>query len=33
MYYLDKLRELDGSNIYKVKGNFDYPLKKDRKGN
>lgn len=33
MYYLDSQRQLDGSNIYKVKGNFDYALKKDRKGN
>lgn len=33
MYYLDKERGLDGSNIYKVKTNFNLPLKKDRDGN
>lgn len=33
MYYLDKIRDQDGSNIYKVLNNFDYPLHKDRKGN
>ncbi len=33
MYYLDKYRNQDGSNIYKVANNFDYPLHKDRKGN
>lgn len=32
MYYLDKVRNQDGSNIYKVSNNFDYPLHKDRKG-
>ena len=33
MYYLDRYRNQDGSNIYKVSNNFDYPLHKDRKGN
>ncbi len=33
MYYLDRIREQDGSNIYRVTNNFDYPLHKDRKGN
>lgn len=33
MYYLDRFRNQDGSNIYKVTNNFDYPLHKDRKGN
>lgn len=33
MYYLDKQRDRDGSDIYKVKTNFDLPLKKDRSGN
>lgn len=32
MYYLDRQRGLDGGNIYKVKNNFDLPLKKDRSG-
>ena len=33
MYYLDKERGKDGSKIYKVKSNFDLPLKKDKYGN
>ncbi|MBR6916973.1 MAG: DUF5131 family protein, partial [Clostridia bacterium] len=33
MYYLDAKRDRDGSEIYKVKGNFDLPLKRDRNGN
>jgi protein gp37 len=33
MYYLDRMREQDGSKIYKVTNNFEYPLNKDRKGN
>lgn len=33
MYALDKKYDNSGSLIYKVKGNFDYPLHKDRKGN
>ncbi|MGF6905937.1 DUF5131 family protein [Fusobacterium sp. PH5-44] len=33
MYYLDRVREQNGINIYKTKTNFNYPLKKDRYGN
>ena len=33
MFYLDKQREKDGGIIYKVKTNFNLPLKKDRQGN
>ncbi len=33
MYFLDKQRGSDGAKIYKVKNNFNYPLKKDRFGN
>lgn len=33
MYYLDRQRDRDGSEIYKVKTNFNLPLKKDRQGN
>lgn len=32
MYFLDKTRNKNGAEIYRT-GNFDYPLKKDRKGN
>ena len=32
MYFLDTMREQDGSYIYKVKNNFKYPLKKNRDG-
>ena len=32
MYFLDKERGQDGSNIYKVKNNFDYPLHKNKDG-
>lgn len=32
MYYLDKKRNQDGSQIYKVKNNFSYPLQKDKTG-
>ncbi len=32
MYYLDSLRDKDGSIIYKTKTNFDYPLKKNKDG-
>ncbi len=32
MYFLDTMREQDGSRIYKVKNNFNYPLKKNRDG-
>lgn len=31
MYYLDRKRDKNGSDIYRT-GNFDYPLKKDRRG-
>ena len=33
MYYLDSQRGNDGSVIYKVKTNFNLPLKKDKEGN
>ncbi len=33
MYYLDSERDRDGSEIYKVKNNFNLPVKRDRKGN
>lgn len=33
MFYQDKERERDGGIIYKVKTNFNLPLKKDRQGN
>lgn len=32
MYYLDKVRDQDGQNIYKTKTKFRYPLAKDRYG-
>lgn len=32
MYFLDRQRNQDGSLIYKVKNNFDYPLHKDKSG-
>lgn len=32
MYFLDKQRDRDGSQIYKVKTNFTLPIRKDRKG-
>ena len=32
MYFLDKQRGNDGSKIYKVKTNFNLPLKKDKNG-
>lgn len=32
MYYLDSQRGMDGSKIYKVKNNFDLPLKHDKTG-
>lgn len=31
MYYMDRMRDMDGSVIYRT-ANFDYPLKKDRHG-
>lgn len=33
MYFLDKQRDKDGSLIYKVQHNFDYPLQRDNNGN
>ena len=33
MYYLDSQRGRDGSEIYRVKTNFNLPLKKDSQGN
>ena len=33
MFYQDEQRDKDGSIIYKVKTNFNLPLKKDRQGN
>lgn len=33
VYYLDKKRDKDGSHIYRVKNNFDYPIQKDKNGN
>lgn len=32
MYFLDRQRNADGRNIYKVKSNFDYPLQKNKNG-
>lgn len=32
MYFLDRQRGLDGAKIFRVKGNFDYPLHRDRHG-
>ena len=32
MYYLDSLRDKDGSEIYRTKAGFRYPLSKDRNG-
>ena len=33
MYYLDKLRDKNGADIYRTKAGFRYPLSKDRQGN
>jgi protein gp37 len=33
MYYLDRQREQNGARIYKVRTDFDKPLRKDRNGN
>ncbi len=33
MFYLDQQRDKDGGSIYKVKTNFNLPLKKGRQGN
>ena len=32
MYFLDRQRHMDGSVVFKVKNNFDYPLHKDKNG-
>ncbi|MBR0404431.1 MAG: DUF5131 family protein [Eggerthellaceae bacterium] len=32
VYYLDRMRGKDGSNVYKTKTQFKYPLSKDRSG-
>ncbi|MEZ5072507.1 MAG: DUF5131 family protein [Bacteroidales bacterium] len=32
MYFLDRVRDKDGAEIYRTKAGFDYPLKKDRAG-
>lgn len=32
MYFLDRHRNADGSRIYRVKNNFDYPLHKNKNG-
>ncbi len=32
MYYLDKIRNRDGSDIYRTQGGFNYPLQKQRNG-
>ena len=33
MYFLDRMRDMDGSNIFRTKSCFNYPIQKDRKGN
>ncbi|MBS4784543.1 MAG: DUF5131 family protein [Clostridiales bacterium] len=33
MYYLDRVRDQDGSAIYRTRSGFDYPLQRDRRGN
>ena len=32
MYFLDRLRDQDGAQIYRTKAGFNYPLQKDRRG-
>lgn len=32
MYFLDRLRDQDGANIYRTRSGFDKPLRKDRQG-
>ena len=32
MYFLDRMRDQDGSHIYKTKNGFRYPLSRDRHG-
>ena len=33
MYFLDRLRDQHGAEIYKTKNGFSYPLQTDRTGN
>ena len=33
MYFLDRMRDQDGSHIYRTKNGFRYPLARDREGN
>jgi len=33
MYFLDKMRDQDGSHIYRTKAGFNYPMQKNRSGN
>ena len=33
MFFLDRLRDKNGADIYRTKTNFKYPLQKDRQGN
>lgn len=33
MYFLDKMRDKNGADIYRTKSSFNYPLQKDRSGN
>lgn len=33
MYFLDRVRDRNGADIYRTKAGFTYPLQKDRKGN
>jgi len=33
MFFLDRLRDKNGADIYRTKTNFRYPLQKDRQGN
>lgn len=33
MYFLDRMRDMNGADIYRTKNGFNYPLQKDRKGN
>ena len=33
MYFLDRMRDRDGSEIYRTRSGFYYPLQKDRRGN
>ncbi|MBQ4466252.1 MAG: DUF5131 family protein [Oscillospiraceae bacterium] len=33
MYFLDRMRDMDGAKIFRTKTGFNYPIQKDRKGN